>query len=181
MRDGALWEAITKYYISIVRKISAPSRRFYTGDGDGKPRAAFDREWVEAYSDAHEKLERSLTTALAQRAARDAHHGSKRQLHDKDPDSLRAKKQQRKAEAAAAKKAAADAAAAAGTTKGTRHRAKGVTAGDTVKMPAAKDLKEWAKGLSITDPSNKPPCWHFHHPQGCQFTAETCKFSHVEA
>ena len=39
--DEAPWDALGKYYRSIVKKISAPSRRFFLGEGDGHVGAVF--------------------------------------------------------------------------------------------------------------------------------------------
>ena len=81
IKDGAPWDDVSKYYRSIVHKISAPSRRFFAGDGGGHVGASFDADWVEAYSQAKEELERSLTKAAGFNAAKmalDARDGGKK-------------------------------------------------------------------------------------------------------
>ena len=172
---GAPWEAVGAYYRSVIKKVSAPSRRFYLNESSGGAGAHFDRSWVEAYSQAKEELQQELTMAMAAKAAADAKGGKKpRERNDPDPNSQRS---QKKAKKEAAKKEAAKKATAGGT----RHRAAGVTAGKTVPVPKLEEVKKWADQLGVTHAANKPhPCWHFHHPQGCSKDAATCPFSHAE-
>ena len=186
INDGAPWDAINKYYRGVAKKISAPSRRFFTGDGSGHVGASFDPAWVEAYSQAKEELERSITKAVAKEAAREGKGdggpigggkikggkgpAGKREQHEPDPNSARSKK---KAKAEQLKSADAK-----------RYRAKGVKVGDAVPVPAIEDLKTWSDELStklnITHDSGKHPCWMFWHPQGCPHDSNSCRFSHSQ-
>ena len=183
--DGAPWDAINKYYRGVAKKISAPSRRFFTGDGGGHVGASFDPAWVEAYSQAKEELERSITKAVAKEAAKEGKGeggsggggrgkggkgAAKREQHEPDPNSARSKK---KAKADQLKSADAK-----------RYRAKGVKVGDAVAVPAIEGLKAWAEELNtklnITHDTGKHPCWMFWHPQGCPHDSASCRFSHSQ-
>ena len=192
VRDGAPWDALNKYYRSIAKKISAPSRRFFAGEGGGHVGASFDPEWVEAYSTAKEELERAITKALALAAVQQAGEkgrgggggggngggegkgkgkgNAKREVHEPDPNSARSIK---KAKAEKGKKN--DAA-------GTRHRGTDVKVGAAVPVPSITELKKWAAELdkeqNITHDTGKHPCWMFWHPQGCPHDADACRFSH---
>ena len=194
VRDGAPWDNLNKYYRSIVKKISAPSRRFFAGDGGGHVGASFDPEWIDAPSTAKEELERSITKSVAlalmqQQAGEKARGGggngggeskakgkgkgsggAKRETHEPDPNSARSLKKAR-----SEKGKSNDAA-------GTRYRGTDVKVGAAVNVPAIAELKKWEaeldKAQNITHDSGKHPCWMFWHPQGCPHDGDSCRFSH---
>ena len=168
-KKGASWDEITPFYKRIMEKVTTRSRLFASAAAIA-PSPEFNKEWLDERSRARCELNQVVTEAAiaaglrkAQHESRGNHQNTGKYAHLKDDANRREPPTSGKDGSA---------------------RATGVVAGAAVPLPKDKNDKARVDfraknpdGHVARKKKEMPPCWDYHHPQGCK-RGDRCDFFH---
>ena len=177
MLGGADMAVISKYYASIVSRVSRPTKKYFVADG-GFCHAQFDRSWIHANTDEMEELQINWQ----QKRAIAAVSGFKKPRGDDPPrESKKDKKLRLAKERIAQGDPADDGQLQIEHVERAPHVDKNADAVPIPKKNGKMDLdavKAEQQRLGIGLNGTQPPCWNYNHPQGCKAGAK-CRYHHL--
>jgi hypothetical protein len=193
---GVDWKQISRYYASVMHKVSQPTRAWSVGSTDGNRLASFNIDWIEQSTKIHRELDQAAQAKRAKDEVILAMASRKREVMDVDDDHVVSKskaKRLKKEAAALAKKTATTvpnktvvATVVASGARGSKTHGAGVDASGTHVPPphidpaftTAKERQDAWTAFNTLHPrgSKGNRCWDFWHSQGC--SSSNCKFDH---
>ena len=163
-RKGVSWDDLTPFYRNIMEKITTKSRLFATAAAIS-PTPTFDMDWLDERSKQRCELNRAISDATIEAGLRKAKHDNRNSYpSNKIGDADKGGEHKKNGDGNA--------------------RAAGVVAGQAAPLPKDKNddarvrfRKDNPDGHVARKKKTMPPCWDFHHPQGCK-RGEKCDFFH---